>query len=58
MNKNVVWFLVSILGSMGGFYVITQDASLAANICAGVTLFCGGWSGCYRSGKFLGAIKA
>jgi len=27
MNKNVFWLVVSILGSVGGFYVITQNAS-------------------------------
>ncbi|MBD0788098.1 hypothetical protein HUO09_17225 [Vibrio sp. Y2-5] len=57
MNKNAVWFAVSILGSVGGFYVIAQDASLGANISAGIAIFFGGWSACYRSGKYLGAIK-
>lgn len=57
MNKNLVCFVVSILSSVICFYVITQDASLGANVCAGAALFCGGWSACYRSGNYLGAIK-
>ena len=57
MNKNVFWLVVSILGSVGGFYVITQNASLGANISAGTALFLSGWSTCYRIGKYLGPIK-
>ncbi|HAS5670894.1 TPA: hypothetical protein I7E55_001990 [Vibrio cholerae] len=57
MNKDAVWFFISLIGAALGFWILCLNANIGSNITAGITIFLAGWSACYRSGRYLNIIK-
>ncbi|EOX3379496.1 hypothetical protein ACPFUC_001932 [Vibrio cholerae] len=57
MNKDAVWFFISLIGAALGFWILSQNANIGSSITAGIAIFLAGWSACYRSGRYLNMIK-